>query len=211
MQTVTDILEFCRSQIGVAEDPLGSNNVVYNTDYYGKPVSGDKYPWCCVFLWDVFRLCGASGLFYGGKKTASCITLLEWATKQKLTVPVNDVKPGDIVFFDWNSNGVPDHVGICETASGLDTITTIEGNLGDAVRRRTRNRIGICGVFRPLYQTEDGRYQTIDQLPRWYQDAIRDYIKEEALAGDNKGLDLSDDMARTLTIVWRYINNAKCK
>ena len=55
MQTVTDILEFCRSQIGVAEDPMGSNNVIYNTDYYGKPVSGDKYPWCCVFVWDVFR------------------------------------------------------------------------------------------------------------------------------------------------------------
>ena len=38
------------AQVGVKEKPAGSNNVKYNTWYYGKPVHGDAYPWCEVFV-----------------------------------------------------------------------------------------------------------------------------------------------------------------
>ena len=31
MTTANDILDLARSQIGVCENPMGSNNVVYNT------------------------------------------------------------------------------------------------------------------------------------------------------------------------------------
>ena len=45
---------------GVSESPPGSNNVIFNTDYYGEEVEGEAYPWCVTFLWDVFRMCNAS-------------------------------------------------------------------------------------------------------------------------------------------------------
>lgn len=56
---------------GVKESPANSNNVIFNTHYYGKPVKGAAYPWCCAFVWDVFRLCGASRLFTAGKRQLS--------------------------------------------------------------------------------------------------------------------------------------------
>lgn len=54
------ILKLAASQIGVKENPLGSNNVKYNTWYYGKSVSGSAYPWCQVFVCWVFTYVDSS-------------------------------------------------------------------------------------------------------------------------------------------------------
>ena len=43
---------------------------------------------------------------------------------------------GDVVFYDWNRNKVPDHVGMIESVSG-NSVTAIEGNYSDSVKRRT--------------------------------------------------------------------------
>lgn len=48
-------------------------------------------------------------------------------------------KPGDVIFFDWNHDGVLDHVGFVEACDGK-TVTTIEGNSGNACRRQTYRR-----------------------------------------------------------------------
>lgn len=53
---------------GVSESPPGSNNVIFNTDYYGEEVEGEAYPWCVTFLWDVFRMCNASSVFCDGQR-----------------------------------------------------------------------------------------------------------------------------------------------
>ena len=45
-------------------------------------------------------------------------------------------KPGDIIFFDFEQDGLLDHVGIVETCDGR-TVTTIEGNSGNACKRLT--------------------------------------------------------------------------
>ncbi len=43
-------------------------------------------------------------------------------------------QPGEIIFFDWNEDGIPDHVGIVEKVDG-GVIYTIEGNsAGDRCR-----------------------------------------------------------------------------
>ena len=43
-------------------------------------------------------------------------------------------QPGEIIFFDWNGDMVPDHVGIVEKVDG-GVIYTIEGNsAGDRCR-----------------------------------------------------------------------------
>ena len=50
--------------------------------------------------------------------------------------------PGDCIFYDWQDSGVgdnkgaADHVGIVEKVAG-NTITVIEGNYSNAVKRRT--------------------------------------------------------------------------
>ena len=55
MATAEKILEIARSQIGARESPANSDNVKYNTAYYGREVSG-KYTWCAVFVWWGFRV-----------------------------------------------------------------------------------------------------------------------------------------------------------
>ena len=41
-----------------------------------------------------------------------------------------ELSPGDIIFFDWESDGLADHVGIVEKVDG-GYVYTIEGNAGD--------------------------------------------------------------------------------
>jgi len=84
MASSEELLELARREIGTKEKPAGSNCVKYNTAYYGWEVSGDAYPWCCVFLWWLFQSCSAAELFYGGARTASCGALM---TGVKLTIP----------------------------------------------------------------------------------------------------------------------------
>jgi len=48
-------------------------------------------------------------------------------------------KPGDVIFFDWDHDGVLDHVGLVEACDGK-TVTTIEGNSGNACKRQTYRR-----------------------------------------------------------------------
>ena len=43
---------------------------------------------------------------------------------------------GDLIFFDWENDGVSAHVGIVECADSA-TVYTIEGNTSDSVARRS--------------------------------------------------------------------------
>lgn len=63
--------------------------------------------------------------------------------------------PGDIIVFDWQRDGVQDHIGIVERVEGAQ-ITTIEGNYKNAVGRRTilYNDAQIAGYARPKYADE---------------------------------------------------------
>ena len=69
MATASTIINMASKEIGVKE--TGVNNVKYNTEYYGRAVNGENYPWCAVFVQWVFKHAGASALFCGGAKTAS--------------------------------------------------------------------------------------------------------------------------------------------
>lgn len=151
------IMDKAASYIGTEENPPGSNNVIFNTDYYGSAVSGSWYPWCAAFIWDIFRMCGLSHLFYDGQKTAYCPTVYNWAKQKGLIVPKETAKYGDIVLFDWGGDGVADHIGFVEDYNGVN-YTTIEGNTSDSnnsnggkVMRRTRYASQIQAIVRPKY------------------------------------------------------------
>lgn len=63
-------------------------------------------------------------------------------------------KPGAIVFFDWDGTDVIgriDHVGIVEKVLPDGRVQTIEGNTGDACKRRVRGASVIAGFWNPPY------------------------------------------------------------
>lgn len=158
------LIALARSQVGVKESPAGSNKVKYNTDYYGRPVHGSAYPWCCAFVWWLFHETDPS-LFMDGGKTARCATVEAWAREHGQWVDrTQEPKPGDLVLFGNAKRTC--HIGIV-TGTVNNLVKTIEGNTsvtsndnGGAVMERARNvgTLGsswhIVGYVRPLYTPE---------------------------------------------------------
>lgn len=48
--TADMIVKTALAEVGTKESPSGSNQVKYNTWFYGKAVHGSAYPWCMVFV-----------------------------------------------------------------------------------------------------------------------------------------------------------------
>ncbi|MEU5880756.1 peptidoglycan-binding protein [Spirillospora sp. NPDC047279] len=87
------------------------------------------------------------------------------------TANVDKCRPGDIVFFDWgntNSVGAIDHVGVVEKVLGGGRVQTIEGNTGDACRRRVRSSASIAGYGRPAYSGSGG-----GTTPNWTEAMVK--------------------------------------
>jgi len=151
MATVNDVLKVAKKEIGTKETT--SNNVKYNTWYYGKVVTGSAYPWCMAFVQWVFNEAGMK-LPY---KTASCTALMNYAKQNGLWV-TSGYKAGDIILYQFDNDTYSDHVGICESATST-TVTCIEGNTsgsgsqsnGGEVCRKVRKKTLVMGAYRPNY------------------------------------------------------------
>lgn len=153
MATVSKILAWFRSQIGYKE---GKGNANKYSTMMGRPPES----WCADFIDAGFKSCGALDLI---TNSASCTAM--YRGMKSLEVSKNNLKPGDIVFFDWDRSGDCDHVGIVE-AAGSSQVTTIEGNTsagnsgsqsnGDGVYRRYRKYAQIAHAVRPKYEKESG-------------------------------------------------------
>lgn len=134
--------------IKTADKYIGSGPSRF-TSAYGVP---DSTAWCCIFVWYIFRECSASKLFYGGQKVAYCPSAYIWCRANTKQVSIRDAQAGDIIFFDWNHNGSPDHIGFVEKSLGSSSVQTVEGNTaGNKVARRIRYSSDILGIFRPAY------------------------------------------------------------
>ncbi len=132
-----------------AHTPLARNYKVTYTD-----------AWCATFVSACAIKTGMTDLI---PTECSCYYMI--AGFQKLgRWQENDAytpKPGDIIFYDWqdsgvgDNTGVADHVGIVEKVSGT-TITVIEGNYSNAVKRRTLSINGryIRGYGLPAFDAE---------------------------------------------------------
>lgn len=213
MTTVEKILDLARSQIGVKEAPAGSNKVKYNTAYYGREVSGSPYNWCCVFQWWLFREAGAPELFYGGEKMSSCTLLHSWYKAQGQAVDKSELKPGDLVFFNFDGRkGVMNHIGLCERVEP-GYVTTIDGNTGTAseanggaVMRRRRELKWVAGAARPAYGKEEKEeemklYHYVKDMPDWAQSAAAKAINLGVMKMDGTGA-VSVWEPNLQTLVW---------
>ena len=203
MATVNSLLELARRQLGVKEDPPGSNKVKYNTWYYGREVSGAAYPWCMVFVQWVFDRASVKL----PTRTASCGALMRAAQAAGCWV-TKGYRPGDVVIYDFPGGAATDHCGIVEAVDD-SRVSAIEGNTsaasdadGGAVERRARKFAQIVGAVRPSYdkEVEEVRYNTVDECPDWARETVQKLIDKGYLGGDGQSLDLSRDMVRILVI-----------
>lgn len=169
MTDAEKLLEVAESFIGTAENPLGSNNVVFNRDYYGRQVVGDNYKWCMVFVWDCFRMAKLSQYFYGGSKTASCTTLMKWATNNGYMV-YKDYRMGDVFLYDQDGvRSDSEHTGIYTGRMENGCYVAVEGNYADKVAYVKRRQSEVIGAFRPPFpdgaESDDGWSPHRDNIP----------------------------------------------
>ena len=97
--------------------------------------------WCATFVSAMAIKCGLTDIIPTECGCGQMIQLFQklgaWQENDAHTP-----QPGDVIFYDWDDSGAgdntgwPDHVGIVESVNG-STMKVIEGNMSDAVGRRT--------------------------------------------------------------------------
>lgn len=208
--SLSKVIEIARGELGVTEHPAGSNRVKY-WEAYDPKMQGQ--PWCVAFLWSVFQRAGERMAFFGGGKTASCSILLRWYREQGLTVPVEDVRVGDIVLLNFNGKGTADHCGIVVAVEDVvfrdgtydrsKRIKTVEGNTtsgeegsqdnGGCVALKTRYPSQIIGVCRPQYKKEEPMDKPKDDISgHWAETSIRKAVAKGVMQGYPDGTWLPD-------------------
>jgi len=206
------------------DDPKADQGGKYNKfardlDAMGGFYNGKKngYDWCDVFVdWCFVTTFGrelAQKLLCQPDRSLGAGTgysLKYYKAKGRLfTTP----QPGDQIFFgDAKSTW---HTGLVVKVAG-GYVHTIEGNAGkpSAVRAR-KYAIGsksIKGYGRPDWslvpaeEMEDDDmtyYKTLAEVPEWYKPAVQKAVDKGALNGTGNGLNVSEDLCRTLTVLDR--------
>jgi len=134
------------SYIGTKESPANSNIVMFSKWY------GLIGAWCAMFVTYNFEMGAKSKAFSkSAGRWAYCPFIVDDARHARnglKEVSVANAQAGDVVLYDWDKDGVADHVGIFEGWSDKKKtkFTAIEGNtsLGDnsnggEVMRRDRS------------------------------------------------------------------------
>lgn len=161
MNDVEKIVSQCKSWLGKNGKDGSHKEIIDIYNSFGPLPRGYKVKysdyWCATFVSAVFIKCGLHNLI---TRECSCQKMIDGLKKMGIFIENENMFPkiGDIVFYDWNDNGVndctgwSDHVGIVVGVSG-NTFTTIEGNLNNSVGKRlcTVNQRYLRGFARPKY------------------------------------------------------------
>ena len=133
-----------------------------NETKYGAWYGVNKQPWCAIFVSWCYDKAGLLDKVtaQGKKGFASCDAGLQWFAKKGKIIPIGEAKEGDIVFFQFDNDAQPDHVGIVEkNMKRLKALKTIEGNTspnnkgsqsnGGGVYQKKRSYATVMAVVRP--------------------------------------------------------------
>lgn len=127
------IVNLVSKEIGVKEQPIGSNDSPRIAQYRQATAGSGVGPWCAYFTSWAAREAGVP-LGDNGQGFGRVDDVYAWAQKAGKAVPntSGDVKPqpGDLIVWD-------EHIGVVENVAADGTINTIEGNSSDQVIRRS--------------------------------------------------------------------------
>lgn len=146
--------------VDIANSQIGYKEIGDNSTMYGKWYGLDRQPWCAIFVSWCYNQAGLGNNIVAQNKKgfASCDAGLKWFAKRNKLVPVGEAREGDIVFFQFDKDAEPDHVGIVtKNMKRLKTLRTVEGNTSDkgsqanggAVYAKKRPYSLVMAVVRP--------------------------------------------------------------
>ena len=136
----------------VAEKYLGQGGSRFRK-FCGLP-SGAAY--CNAYVDYIFNESGNTSLFCNGRKVTYCPTSMKWCQNNLAQIPIYLAMPCDVIYFDWEPNGVPNHIGLVRERKSDLEVYTIEGNTsGGIVANKTRTEKYVCGCYRPHFKPTD--------------------------------------------------------
>jgi hypothetical protein len=129
-------LSFARAEVGVAEQPPGSNDSPRIAQYRQATVGSAVGPWCAYFASWAAREAGAP-LGDQGQGFGRVDDVWAWAQRSGKAQPATAGPPqaGDLIVWD-------EHIGIVESVLPDGRIQTVEGNSSDQVSRRVHDATG---------------------------------------------------------------------
>lgn len=187
MSAAKNVLYCARQWIGYSRWDDPEPGTVFGR-WYAELV-GDSYfgesgvPYCAMFVSYCLNWAGVEAAGLPGSYVPWILSANSDAGR---LVANEDAQPGDLVMFDWQGDGVADHIGIVEENHPDEGwMQTIEGNTspgsggsqsnGGGVYRRARNYNSIIGVARPYYETQKEE----DDMLTEHQDMLLSTIYEQ--------------------------------
>lgn len=203
MSAAKNVLYCARQWIGYSRWDDPEPGTVFGR-WYAELV-GDSYfgesgvPYCAMFVSYCLNWAGVEAAGLPGSYVPWILSANSDAGR---LVANEDAQPGDLVMFDWQGDGVADHIGIVEENHPDEGwMQTIEGNTspgsggsqsnGGGVYRRARNYSSIIGVARPYYETQEEE----DDMLTEHQDKLLSTIYEQVTGTydpTNRGVELND-------------------
>ena len=172
--TGAQVIAYAETFKGVAKGRTGENVNTFTKWYYGNNTSAS---FCLIGICYVFDHFGALAAFLGGK--IAYVPDLKrrvgskWHTDRKL------IAEGDLVAFDFNRSGEPEHVGLFKKwANSAHTqfvsfeFNTTGAGSDDYCGEKTRNWSDVFGFVKPGLAADD---------PGKYTGTIYRYVKGKAL------------------------------
>lgn len=133
----------------IAQKHLGEGGSKFRR-FCGLPAGA---AWCNAYVDYVANEGDDESLYFDGRKMTYCPTSMSWCRKNLAQIPIYLAMEMDIIYFDWEPNGVPNHIGFVRGRKSDTEIYTIEGNTsGGIVAQKTRVEKYVCGVFRPHFK-----------------------------------------------------------
>lgn len=200
--TAKDVLDLARKWLGRNESD-GTHRMIIDVYNSKKPLARGyevQYSdqWCDTFVSALFIKLNAVKLIGGTEcGVEEHVKLFQkagiWEENGSVTP-----NPGDLIVFNWDqakqpNDGFSDHIGIVEDIKGK-TITTIEGNYKDSVKRRelTVGDGRIRGYAKPKYasasskKTEpstDKKETGPNRTPKWVGRVTASFLNVRSWAG----------------------------
>ncbi|MEV6321660.1 CHAP domain-containing protein [Nocardia sp. NPDC051787] len=147
-----DIIAKAREQLALGVSETGGNNVPMFRGADGKLYKAPyniNDAWCAAFstwVWD------QAGYNVDWTNPNYVPTIWNDAQHMGLAANIANAQRGDMIIFDWEGDGTPDHVGIVESVDPrTGRINTIEGNSSDRLQTQSyaMNAGSLVGVVKP--------------------------------------------------------------
>ena len=147
------IAAIATAELGVAEQPPGSNDAPRIAQYRTATTGSGVGPWCAYFTSWVSQQAGVP-VGPNGQGIGYVPTVKAWAEQTGRYIPAGSAAPqvGDLVVFDRGGDGVLDHIGVVTGTRPDGGISTVEGNSSDKVSARSYGPGGYAGLVRVAAQ-----------------------------------------------------------